>query len=179
MHGANPFEDDGHLLPYNECVELKIDNVYNRYEQTYKGEEKMKKLIMLLVIISLIVPAGFACAGEETSSNSALTANSGFVPPCKQGNRNMMMECPMMKQQKDIKALLKNILELQQRSLTASSKDKVKIREEIANLIKKLDAMPDKMECPMMGMKRDDSSGTKNLPEQQTKEETKPSEHKH
>ena len=92
----------------------------------------------------------------------------------------MMMNCPMMKQHKDIKILLRNILELQQRSLTASAQGKVKIKEEIAGLIKKIDAMPDKMDCPMMmSMKQDVSSDKKDPPEEQTKEKANAAEHQH
>jgi len=138
----------------------------------------MKRLIMILTIMSLIIYVNFAFAEDEKTSDSASSAKSASVNPCKQGNMGMM-KCPMMNQNKDIKALLRDILQLQQRSLTASSKEKVKIKEEIADLIKKIDAMPDKMDCPMMNKKQDVSSDKKALPEEQTKEEAKPSEHKH
>jgi len=139
----------------------------------------MKRLTPILAILTLIVSIGFAYAGDEKSSDPAAPAKTVFVPPCKQSNKSTMMECPMMKQNKDIKVLLINILQLQQRSLTASSKEKVKIKEEISNLVKKIDAIPDKMECPMMNMNSDASSDKKVLPEEKAKEETKSSEHKH
>ncbi|OPY88900.1 MAG: hypothetical protein A4E71_00163 [Smithella sp. PtaU1.Bin162] len=139
----------------------------------------MKRLTPILVILTLIVSVGFAYAGDEKSTDPASPAKTVFVPPCKKSDKSMTMECPMMKRNKDIKVLLINILQLQQRSLTASSKEKVKIKEEISNLVKKIDAMPDKMECPMMNMNSDSSSDKKVLPEEKAKEETKSSEHKH
>ena len=138
----------------------------------------MKRLITILTIMSLIISVNFAFAEDEKTSDSASTAKSASVNHGKQGNMGMMI-CPMMNQHKDIKALLREILQLQQRSLNASSKEKIKIKEEIADLIKKVDAMPDKMDCPMMNKKQDVSSDKKALPDEQTKEEAKPSEHKH
>lgn len=139
----------------------------------------MKRLIVILAIVSLIISVTFAFAENEKTSDTASPAKSASIHPCKQGNAGIMMKCPMMKQHKDIKALLRDILQLQQRSLTASSKEKAKIKEDITDLIKKIDAMPDKMDCPMMNMKQDFSSDKNSLPEEQTKEEAKPSEHKH
>lgn len=139
----------------------------------------MKRLITMLAIMSLIISVNISFAADEKTADSASAAKSASLDARKQGSMEMMMKCPMMKQQKDMKALLRNILQLQQRSLTASSKEKVKIKEDIADLIKKIDAMPDKMDCPMMNMKQDVSSDKKALPEEQTKQEAKPSEHKH
>ena len=140
----------------------------------------MKQLITMFAVMYLIISVNFSFAAAEKTADSASAAKSASVYSGKPGNMEMMMKCPMMKQQKDIKALLRNILQLQQRSLTASSKEKVKIKEEIADLIKKIDTMPDKMDCPMMNMKQEAvPSDKKALPENQTKEEAKPSEHKH
>jgi hypothetical protein len=139
----------------------------------------MKRFITVLAIMSMIISVNFAFAEDEKISNSASSAKSASVSSCKHGNMEMMMKCPMMNQHQDIKALLRDILQLQQRSLTASSKEKVKIKEDITDLIKKIDAMPDKMDCPMMNMKQDFSSDKNALPEEQTKEEAKPSEHNH
>jgi hypothetical protein len=140
----------------------------------------MKKLITLLAIMSFIISASFSFAENGKTADSTSAVKSTSVYPGNSSKMEMMMKCPMMKQQQDIKALLRNILQLQQRGLTASSGEKVKIKEEIAGLIKNIDKMPDKMDCPMMNMKQEDvSSDKKTLPEKQTKEEAKPSEHKH
>jgi len=131
-------------------------------------------------IMSLIISVNFSFAADEKTVDSASAVKSASVYSGKPGNMEMMMKCPMMKQHKDIKDMLRNILQLQQRSLIASSKEKAKIKEEIADLIKKIDTMPDKMDCPMMNIKQEDvTSDKKALPENQTKEEAKPSEHKH
>lgn len=137
----------------------------------------MKRLISMLAIMSLIISVTFAFA-EEKKSDPALSVKSASVLPCKQASKEIMTKCPMMKQNKDIKIILKQILDLQQRSLAASSKEKTKIKKEIADLIIKIDAMPDKMDCPMMNMKHD-VSDKKGSSEEQAKDQAKPSEHKH
>ena len=139
----------------------------------------MKRLITILAAMSVILYAAFAFAEDAKTSDSASSAKSASVQPCKQGSMEMMMECPMMKQNKEIKALLRQILQLQQRGLTASSKEKAKIKEEIADLINKIDAMPDKMDCPMMNGSQNVSSDKQAPPEAQTKDEANPSQHSH
>ncbi len=139
----------------------------------------MKRRIAILTVLFLIIFVNLSPAADEKTTASAAAAKSTSLDARKQGNMEMMMKCPMMKQQKDLKALLRNILQLQQRSLAASSKEKVKIKEEIADLMRKIDAMPDKMDCPMMNARQDVSSDQKALPEGQTKEEAKPSGHQH
>lgn len=139
----------------------------------------MKRFIAVLAILSLIISVNHAFAETEKISNSALSAKTALVTPCKQGNNEMMIQCPMLKKQAAIKDLLKTILQLQQRGLTASAKEKLKIKKDIEELIKKIDAMPERMDCPMMNMKQDVSSDKKTPPEEQSKEEVKSSEHKH
>jgi hypothetical protein len=74
-----------------------------------------------------------------------------------------------------MKAFIREILVIRQRSLTVSASEKEKLVKDLSALISKTDAMPDKMNCPMMDMKTDHSSN-KDAP---AKDAGKPEEHKH
>lgn len=138
----------------------------------------MKKLSLAFAITFLIVSANFAFA-EDKQASTASSTESTSVQSSEQGNHKTMMQCPMVAQHKEMKVLIRSMLQLQQRSLNASSKQKSTINAEIKILLKKIDAMPDKMECPMMKMKQDAPSAKKDSPEIQPDEKAKPQEHKH
>jgi len=138
----------------------------------------MKKLIFLFIFWILFTHPALAecdrpCPPPEPCMKS-------HPMPCDRGEEmGMMMFCGMMKEQAELKTLLKNTLLLQQRSLNASAKEKVKIKTEIDALIQKLDAMPDVMDCPMMHMNREGCMDQEVRPSNHPKEKAKPSEHQH
>ena len=114
----------------------------------------MKKLIFLFIFwILLTHPALAECDRPCPPPDPCMK----FHPmPCDRGEEiGMMMFCGMMKEQAELKTLLKSTLLLQQRSLKASAKEKAKIKTEIDALIKRLDAMPNKMDCSMMWMSQE------------------------
>lgn len=139
----------------------------------------MKKFVSILAILSLALCVTPAMAEDEKTSTPASSPSSHEMHSGKGGNQGMMMPCPMMKQHRDIKAILRQVLDLQKRSVAASSEEKLNIGKEIDALIQKVDAMPDKMDCPMVQMKQGDSSGQKGLSGDRAKEKARPSEHKH
>jgi len=140
-------------------------------------EEKMKKIFLVSAIMYLVFFVTFAYAIDEKTTTPEMGNHS--MHSGKQKVMGMAKDCPMMKSVKEIKLIMRQVLDLQRRSLNASADEKTKIHEEITDLIKKIDAMPDKMNCPMMNKKRNDSSNQKTLPEEQTSTNTSPSEHKH
>ena len=92
----------------------------------------------------------------------------------------MMMICAMIKSQEDMKAVLKGVMLLQQRALNASVKEKAKIKSEIDGLMKKLDAIPNMMDCPMMHMSQDGCMDLEGPPPNQTQERKQsPPKHHH
>ncbi len=117
-----------------------------------KRQEMNMKNISLpfaLVFCLLFIPTAFAdCRMSCPPAETCMKAQS---IPCDRGEEmGMMMFCAMIKSQEDMKAVLKRVLVLQQRVLNASVKEKAKIKAEIDDLIKILDAVPDMMDCPMM-----------------------------
>jgi len=139
----------------------------------------MKKLFYVFAITYLVFSVTLAHATDKKTTTPELVKKTHSMHSGKQNVMGMTMDCPMMKSIKDIKLIMRNMLDLQRRSLNASTVEKTKIHEEITALIKKIDAMPDKMDCPMMKERRNDSSNQKTLPEEQTSKNAKPSEHKH
>jgi hypothetical protein len=138
----------------------------------------MKRLVLILAVMSLILSVTLAFAEDEKIADPVSPAKSNTMQFDKEdfkATKDMIMQCS----QQDIKAILKQILELQLSSLDANYKKKAQIKQKILALIKKIDAMPDKMDCLMMNMKHDSFSDQKEPANNQTKDETKPAEHKH
>lgn len=96
-----------------------------------------------------------------------------------QADMGMMMSCPMMKGHQDMKAVLKKVLDIQKRSFNASDQEKAAILSEIEGLTAKIDAMPEKMDCPMMKMKQGAPADQPPPSGQQQKQEAKPPAHQH
>ena len=115
---------------------------------------KKNSLSFALVFCLMFIPAAFAeCNTPCPPSEPCVKAHP---MPCDRGEEmGMMMFCAMMKGQEDMKAVLKDVLLLQQRALNASVKEKAKIKAEIDGLMKKLDAMPNMMDCPMVYLERE------------------------
>ena len=138
----------------------------------------MKRIVLLFVAVFLAVSVNAVRAAEEKAAVPAAAEKAHSLHSGKENGAAMMMQCPMLKQQKEIKTIVRDILQLQQRSLTAGAKEKKEIGKEIARLIKKLDALPDKMNCPMRQQQKA-SDDKKDSPGDGKKEETKPSAHSH
>lgn len=140
----------------------------------------MKRVFIMISLTSMLLLAGQVFSQDQkTPAPPAKASHAHAVKQDGKAMKNRMMQCPMMKQHHEIKAILKQVLALQERSLNAASREKTLIRKEVANLIKKIDAMPDKMDCPMMQMMTPNDSGKNTPAENQTKEEIKASGHQH
>lgn len=140
----------------------------------------MRRYILLLNLILWMVFAQSANAACEKPCPPPDPCMKSHPMPCDRGeNMGMMMFCDMMKEKAEFKTLLKSTLLLQQRSLKASAKEKAKIKTEIDALIKRLDAMPNMMDCPIMQMMPENCMDRDVQPSEQTKEEAKPPEHQH
>jgi len=139
----------------------------------------MKRLFSVLAITLMVFFVTVTYAADEKTETLETSKTKHSMHSGKQNDTHMPMECPMMKSVSDIKLIMRQMLDLQRRSLKASASEKTKINEEITGLIKQIDAMPEKMDCPMMKQKRNDTSNKKTESEEQTSKDAKPSEHKH
>lgn len=139
----------------------------------------MKRLFSVLAITLMVFFVTVTYAADEKTETLETSKTKHAMHSGKQNDTHMPMECPMMKSVSDIKLIMRQMLDLQRRSLKASASEKTKINEEITGLIKQIDAMPEKMDCPMMKQKQNDSSNKITEPKEQTSKDAKPSEHKH
>lgn len=115
---------------------------------------KKNSLPFALVFSLLFIPTAFAKC--NTPCPPPEPCMKAYPMPCDRGEElGMMMFCAMIKGQEDMKAVLKGVLLLQQRALNASVKEKAKIKAGIDDLMKKLDAIQNMMDCPMMYLERE------------------------
>lgn len=141
---------------------------------------KKNSLPFALVFCLLFIPAAFAECNTPCPPPGPCMKSHPM--PCDRGEAmGLMMICAMIKSQEDMKAVLKGVMLLQQRTLNASAKDKSKIKAEIDGLMKKLDAIPNMMDCPMMlHMSQDGCMDREGPPPNQTQERKQsPPQHHH